>query len=73
MEINDITTIITSVGFPIAMCVWFFYWFTTSYKKEQENTRAIIDELKETVVGLKSTVETLTTIINAQIIKENKK
>ena len=59
MQINEITNLITSVGFPILMCIWFFKWFTSEYKAEQEKTREIMNELKETVNVLKLTVEKL--------------
>lgn len=59
MDISEITNLITSVGFPILMCVWFFKWFTNEYKAEQEKTREVMDELKETVNVLKITVEKL--------------
>lgn len=67
MEYTEISNMITGVGFPIAMCIMFFIWFTNSYKQEQESTREIIAELKETVIGLKATVETLTALANAHI------
>lgn len=59
MNASDITNLITSVGFPILMCIWFFKWFTNEYKTEQEKTRQVMDELKETVNVLKITVEKL--------------
>ena len=57
MEINEITNLITSVGFPILMCVWFFKWFTSEYKGEQEKTREVMNTLKETINELKVIVE----------------
>ena len=57
MEINEITNLITSVGFPILMCVWFFKWFTSEYKSEQEKTRDVMNTLKETINELKNIVE----------------
>lgn len=57
MEINEITNLITSVGFPILMCIWFFKWFTSEYKGEQEKTREVMNTLKDTINELKVIVE----------------
>jgi len=40
---NDIVNIVTSVGFPIAMCLWFM-WRTEKVIKD--NTKAIHDLCK---------------------------
>lgn len=59
MEVQEITNLITSVGFPILMCVWFFKWFTSEYKNEQERTREVINTLQDTVNELKIVVENI--------------
>jgi len=43
LTMNDIVNIITSVGFPIAMCLWFM-WRTEKVIKD--NTKAIHDLCK---------------------------
>lgn len=63
MELNEITTMVSTIGFPIAMCLLFFNWFTKSYKSEQESTRQVMSELRDTVGGLKATVDALLLII----------
>lgn len=78
MEYTDIVNIIGSLGFPIAMCTAFFVWFTKDYKSEQEKTREVLEDLKETIVVLKSSVEAFTSIASRKYkedldkIKEDK-
>ena len=45
MNVNDILTAISTVGFPIAVCLILFAYI---YKK-QEKTDATIDKLTETI------------------------
>ena len=45
MDINVITNIITTVGFPIAVCIYLFY----SQSKAEERHREEVDKLRETV------------------------
>ena len=70
MDITEIMSAISTVGFPISMCVAFFVWFTNNYKHEQESTREVVGELKETVNGLKATVEALTLIVKKGVDKD---
>ena len=45
MEISDIVTLITNVGFPIACtCALFYFW-----NKEREEHRVEISELKDAI------------------------
>ena len=45
MEISDIVTLITNVGFPIACtCVLFYFW-----NKEREQHRVETSELKDAI------------------------
>lgn len=45
MDLNSITTIISSLGFPIAVCVYLFY----SQQKQAEAHKEEIDKLRTTV------------------------
>ena len=45
MNVNDITTVISTVGFPIAVCLILFFYI---YKK-QEKTDDTIAKLTETI------------------------
>ena len=52
MEVNDIITIISTLGFPIAACIWMAYYQSTTMAKLtqviQENTQF----LKELAIKL---------------------
>lgn len=52
MEVNDIMTIISTLGFPIAACIWMAYYQSTTLqeltKVIEENTRM----LKELAIRL---------------------
>lgn len=57
---NDIINIISTVGFPIAMCLLMFW----NMKQEQEDHKAEVNELKdviaknnEVLAGLKQLIE----------------
>lgn len=45
MDVNAITTIISTVGFPIAMCVYMIY----TLQKMNENHKAEIDNLRTAI------------------------
>ena len=45
MDANGITAIISSVGFPIAMCLLIFWYLT----KQDENHKEEVNKLKEAV------------------------
>lgn len=45
MGVNEITQIISTVGFPIAMCVYIIY----TMQKQSENHKTEIDELRKTI------------------------
>lgn len=52
---ENITQFISSVGFPIAMCLLMFWYM----QKESENHRAETDGLKEAINELKLAITTL--------------
>lgn len=45
MDFNAITQIISSVGFPIAMCIYVMY----AMQKQTESHKKEIDELRKTI------------------------
>lgn len=45
MDFNAITQIISSVGFPIAMCLYIMY----TMQKQTETHKTEIDELRKTI------------------------
>lgn len=45
MDFNAFTQIISSVGFPIAMCVYIMY----TMQKQTESHKTEIDELRKTI------------------------
>lgn len=45
MDLNTITQFISSVGFPIAMCVYIMY----TMQKQTESHKTEIDELRKTI------------------------
>ena len=45
MDVNAITTIISTVGFPIAMSIYMFY----TLQKMNENHRTEIDNLRQAI------------------------
>ena len=57
MSAQDIMNLFGNGFYPIIISGLFFWWFTQDYKKEQEKTRAVMEELKETVNALKQVVE----------------
>lgn len=54
MELDTITTLIGSLGFPIAACV-FLAWFMTSQLKEfRKSIEANTEAVKELLIVMKS-------------------
>ena len=45
MDVNEISTIISTVGFPIAMCIYMIY----AIQKMNESHTAEIDDLRTTI------------------------
>lgn len=56
MTLNDITTLISSVGFPICMCGAMFWYMT----KQTEEHKAETTALKEAIHSLEIAVTKLT-------------
>lgn len=53
---NEIVTAISSVGFPIVMCVIIFYYM----EKESESHKEEVNGLKEVLTDLKISITQLT-------------
>lgn len=53
MEMNDVMTIITQVGFPIAMCLlmmWYIKDLTSSFKTSIDNNTKAIENLEKVIL-----------------------
>lgn len=59
METETIMTMISSVGFPIVMCLLLWYQIQQSDARHREE----IDSLREALADLKTAIETLKTAI----------
>ncbi|MBP3197682.1 MAG: YvrJ family protein [Butyrivibrio sp.] len=53
MDVNAITSLIGSVGFPIAMSIYLIHFMQT----EQKEMRDTISELKEAIIVLTSKIK----------------
>lgn len=56
MAINDVTTLISSVGFPICMCGAMFWYMI----KENESHKAEASEMKSAINALEIAITKLT-------------
>ena len=56
MTINDVTTLISSVGFPICMCGAMFWYMM----KENESHKAEASEIKSAINALEIAITKLT-------------
>lgn len=59
MDINTISQLVGSLGFPILACVFLFKFLTQTMK---ENTAAL-NTLSDTIADLKATMQNITTYI----------
>lgn len=67
MDFATIETFITSVGFPIAMCLLLFYYMQKSDEKHEEE----IKSLTATITANTQVLTELTTMIKTFIDKED--
>lgn len=63
MEINEIVSLISNVGFPIAVCCVLFYYITQQSNKHKQE----IDKLSETLQGNTQVLTELTTLIKTLV------
>lgn len=52
MEVNDLITIISTLGFPIAACIWMAYYQNTTLQKLTEVIQKNTEMLKELSIRL---------------------
>lgn len=63
MDINEIVSIISNVGFPIAVCVVLFFYMSKQNDKHKEE----IDKLSETLQGNTKVLTELCTLIKTLV------
>ena len=56
---ESITQLISTIGFPCAMCVYLIW----AHKKESEKTAEVTDNLANALNGLTTTVATMKTLV----------
>ena len=57
MDVNDIVTLIGSLGFPIVACVGMFYLYNRTLKDFTSTLNAITSEIKELREELKELIK----------------
>lgn len=60
MDISEITTIISTIGFPIAACIAIFYMMNKEredHKNEVDDLKGVISEINQTLASLKQLIE----------------
>lgn len=57
MDVNDIVTLIGSLGFPIVACVGMFYLYNRTLKDFTSTLNAIASEIKELREELKELIK----------------
>lgn len=57
MNVNDIVSIIGSLGFPIVACVGMFYLYNRTLKDFTSTLGTIADEIKELRENIKELIE----------------
>lgn len=60
MDTQAVSTLITSVGFPIAACCAIFYMMNKEredHKDETDGLKAVISEINETLASLKQLIQ----------------
>lgn len=63
METSELVTIISNVGFPIAMCLFLLYYI----KQESDKHKAETDKLSETLDGNTRVLTELCTLIKTLV------
>ena len=60
MDMSEITTIISTIGFPIAACIAIFYMMNKEredHKNEVGALKGVISEINQTLASLKQLIE----------------
>ena len=63
MDVNEITSLISNVGFPIAVCIALFFYMEKQNERHQSET----DKLNETVQSNTKVLTELCTLIKTLI------
>ena len=63
MDVNDITSLISNVGFPVAVCVALFFYMEKQNDRHQKET----DKLNETVQSNTKVLTELCTLIKTLV------
>lgn len=63
MEVNDIVSIISNVGFPVAVCIALFLYMEKQNERHQQET----DKLNETVQSNTKVLTELCTLIKTLV------
>lgn len=59
MDIQTITTIITTVGFPIAVCIICFWYINKQTETHKEETKALTDAVNNNNILLQRLLDKL--------------
>lgn len=60
MDIQAISNLISTIGFPIAACIAIFYMMNKEreeHKQEVDSLKGVLSEVKETMAALKQLIE----------------
>lgn len=63
MEVNDIVTLISNLGFPVVVCIALFYYMN----KQQDRHNSETDKLSETVQQNTQVLTELCTLIKTLV------
>lgn len=63
MEVNDIVSLISNVGFPVAVCIALFFYMEKQNERHQNET----DKLNETVQSNTKVLTELCTLIKTLV------
>lgn len=63
MEVNDITTLVSNLGFPIVVCIALFYYMNKQNERHNNET----DKLSETVQANTKVLTELCTLIKTLV------
>ena len=59
MDINAVTTLITSVGFPIAVCLVCFWYINKMQEQHKEETKQLAGALNNNTLVMQKLVDKL--------------
>lgn len=63
MEVNDIVSLVSNVGFPVAVCIALFFYMEKQNERHQQET----DKLNETVQSNTTVLTELCTLIKTLV------